>query len=90
MTADCVAANFYVVFDVRPSLRVGDITVGLLQIPRDTLIEYYVLGDHGLPKEPMVAPSFRESSDIAKEPPSATEAADVIHLPPPRDERSFP
>ena len=89
MTADCFGANFYLVFDVKPSLRVGDSTVGLVQIPRETLIEYYVLGDHGLPKEPMVIPSLRESSDIAKEPPSATEAPDVIHLPP-RDERSLP
>ena len=86
--ADSLAANFCLVFDV--SLRVGDIKLGLLQIPRDTLIEYYILGDHGLPKEPMVMPSLRESSDIAKEPPSATEAPDVIHLPPPRDEQSVP
>jgi len=90
MMADCFAANFYLVFDVKPNSRVGDITIGLVQIPRETLIEYYVVGDHGLPKEPMVIPSLRESSDIAKEPPSATEAPDVIHLPPPRDERSFP
>jgi Restriction endonuclease len=86
--ADCFAASFYLAFDVQPSPRLGDITVGLVQIPRETLIEYYVLGDHGLPKEPMVMPNLRGSSD--KEPPSATEAPDVIHLPPPRDDRSFP
>lgn len=85
MMADCFAANFYLAFDVKPNLRLGDITLGLVQIPRETLIEYYVLSDHGLPKEPMVIPSLRESSDIAKEPPSATEAPDVIHLPPPSD-----
>jgi len=90
LMADCFAANFYLVYDVKPSLRMGDITVGVVQIPRDILIEYYVLGDHGLPKEPMVMPSLRKSSDIAKEPPSATEAPDVIHLPPPRDEQSIP
>jgi hypothetical protein len=90
VTADYFASNFYLVFDVKPRLRLGDITLGLVQIPRETLIEYYVLGDHGLPKKPMVKSSLRESSDIAKEPPSATEAPDVIHLPPPRDERSFP
>jgi hypothetical protein len=88
MTAGCFAANFYLVFDVKPSLRLGDnITVGLLQIARETLIEDYVIGDDSLPKEPMVLPRLRESNNIPKEPPSATEAPDVIHLPPPG---SFP
>jgi hypothetical protein len=83
MMADCFAAKFYLVFDVKPSLRVGEITAGLVPIPRETLIEYYVLGDHKIPREPMVMPSLRERRDIAKEPASAAEAPDVIHLPPP-------
>jgi hypothetical protein len=90
VTADWFAAKFYLALEVKPSsLRLGG-TVRLVQIPRETLIEDYVLGDHGLPKEPKVKPNLRESNDIAKEPPSGTEAPDVIHLPPPRDERSFP
>src|SRR5262249_3108474 len=49
-TADFFAANFYLVFDVKPKPRLGDITLGLMQISRETFIEYYVRGDHGLPK----------------------------------------
>ena len=37
MMADCFAANFHLVFDVKSNSRVGDITIGLVQIPRATL-----------------------------------------------------
>jgi hypothetical protein len=77
--ADCFASNFYLVFDVKPSLEFGDITIGFLQIPRETLIEEYLIGDHGLPKEPMVAPGFK--SQCGRE--SKSQTPEVIHLPPP-------
>ena len=81
MMADCFASNFYLVLDVKSSLTVDDITIGFVQIPRETLIEDYVLGEHGLPKEPMVAPSVKSQNQRGRE--SKSQPPEVIHLPPP-------
>jgi hypothetical protein len=69
MTADVFAADYYLVYDVKPNPNpnLDNITIGIVQIPREALIKYYVIrDDHGLPKQPMVMPSLRKSSDAAK------------------------
>ncbi len=59
MIADVFEADYYLALDVQPSSSVGQLSIGLVPISRKQLIEYYVLGDHNLPKEPSVAPGFK-------------------------------
>lgn len=55
MTADAFRANYWLVLDVKPNGHVG-----LVQIDREDLIKDYVVGNHSLPKEPMVMPRYKK------------------------------